>query len=74
MKEQNILTRKEKEILRYVIEYKRTNGISPTTYEIAEALYTSRSYVRDCLERLEDKRFIKYEAKKHRCIKVIRFI
>ena len=38
MKEQNILTLKEKEILRYVIKYKRTKGISPTTYEIAEAL------------------------------------
>lgn len=66
------LTLREREILNYVIDFKTVNGFAPTISEIANALITSRSFVRSALYNLEDKGFIRYNQNKMRSIVVLR--
>lgn len=68
------LTKKEKEVLEYIIEFKRTNGFSPTQSEIAKACYTSRSYVRTVIDRLQDKGYVRVGTHKARTIVVKKFL
>ena len=68
------LTLRETDILQYIIDFKTINGFSPTITEIANALITSRSFVRTVLYSLEDKGFIRYNDKKMRSIVVLRNI
>lgn len=67
------LTGREREILDYIIRYKSVNGMSPTISEIADALYTSRSFVRTVIYKIADKGFIRYDDTKRRSIVVCRF-
>lgn len=66
------LTLREREILNYIIDFKTVNGFAPTISEIANALITSRSFVRSALYNLEDKGFIRYNPNKRRTIVVLR--
>ena len=66
------LTLREREILNYIIDFKAVNGFAPTISEIAEALITSRSFVRTALYNLSDKGFIRYNQDKRGSIVVLR--
>lgn len=68
-----MLTYKEREILQYIIDFKKTNYISPTISEIAENLYTSRTWVRECLYTLELGGYIRYDCHRMRSIVVLKF-
>lgn len=62
------MTWKQQEILNFIDTYYQENGMYPTITEIAEALYTSRSWVRECIYRLCDKGYLFYNDKKRRSI------
>lgn len=62
------MTWKQKEILNYIIMYHNQNGMYPTITEIAQALYTSRAWVRECIYCLCDKGYLKYNNRKRRSI------
>lgn len=66
------LTLRERDVYNYIVEFKKINGFSPSTYDISKALITSRSFVRRCLYNLEAKGFIRYDSNKRRNIVVIR--
>ena len=68
----NGLTLREREILNYIIQFKSINGFSPTICDIADALITSRTFVRTALYRLHDKGFIRFIKGKTRTIVVIK--
>lgn len=70
--DKNGLTFRERDVYDYIVEFKTINGFSPSTYDIAQALYTSRSFVRRCLYNLEQKGFIRYSSEKHRNIIVVK--
>lgn len=66
------LTYRERDVYNYIVEFKQINGFSPSTYDISQALITSRSFVRRCLYNLEQKGFIRYDSDKRRNIVVVR--
>lgn len=68
------MTDKEKELLKYVTEFKKTNGFSPTIREIAHGIATCRPYVQTMLERLQDEGYITMKPKSPRTIVVKKFI
>ena len=69
------LTAREIDVLNYIVEYKKTNGCSPTIIEIAEGINTkSLSHIRSMLVSLEEKGYLKFKENKHRTIKVLKFI
>lgn len=62
------LTKKEEEVLNYIMQYREIYGLSPTITEIAEGLYTSRTYVRNAIYILMERGLIKYNNLKRRSI------
>ena len=66
------LTIREREIYEYIIKFKTINGFAPTISEIAQALYTSRTFVRSAIYNLDSKGFVKYNNEKRRSIIVVR--
>ena len=68
------LTQKEKEVYNYIVSFKIVNGFAPTITEISKGLYTSRTYVRECLEKLQEKEVLKYVPSKARTIVVQKMI
>lgn len=66
------LTRREADILTYIIQFKTINGYAPTLTEISEALYTSRTFVRQCIFSLDAKGYIRYREDKRRSIVVLK--
>lgn len=66
------MTKKDYEVYNYIKFYKSINGFSPSFQEIAKALYTSRAYVRTCVERLASEGYLKYDKLKHRSIIVLK--
>lgn len=69
------LTEREKETLKYIIEFKKTNGYSPTVREIAKGINTkSTTHVRSMLAHLKDLEYITEKPKSPRTINVIKFI
>ena len=68
------LTLREMDVLQYITDFKIVNGFAPTISEIANGILTSRSFVRDCLYRLQDKGFIRYDDTKRRSIVVLRLV
>lgn len=68
------LTLRERDVYNYVVTYKFINNISPSMNDIADALYTSRAFVRICLRNLEDKGVLTYDRKKGRSIVIKKFL
>ena len=66
------LTIRERDIYEFIKEYQRNYGYSPTITETANALYTSRTFIRTALYNLERKGFIRYDSEKHRTIILIK--
>jgi len=71
--EENKLTKKQQEVLDYIIKFKNKYGIPPTNREIGKALGKSSSgTVHAFLNILSDKGYIKYQKNKARTIVVLR--
>lgn len=69
------MTVREKEVLEFVIQFKQTNGFSPTVREIANGINTkSTDHVRNMLQDLMDKGYINMREKSPRTIVVKKFI
>ena len=69
------MTIREKEVLQYVIEFKKVNGFSPTVREIAKGINTkSTDHVRNMLFHLMDLGYISMREKSPRTIVVKKFI
>lgn len=68
------MTEREKELLRYIILFKQTNGYSPSVREMMEGLNTkSVSHISQMLEELKDKNYIDYQRNASRTIVVKKF-
>ena len=70
----NGLTLRQRDIYNYIVQFKTINGFAPTISEIAEALYTSRTFVRQSLYILSDKKYIRYDGTKRRSIVVLKLL
>lgn len=69
------ITEKEKEILKYIIQFKSVNGYSPSVREIAQGVNTkSLNHVYSALEDLRVKEYITFKEKKTRTINVLKFL
>lgn len=69
------LTNVQKQVLLYIINFKQTNGYSPSNSEIAYALnYSNISYINRIMHELKDKGYITFIEKKPRTIRVLKFI
>lgn len=68
------LTPRERDIYNYIVAFKLINGFSPTLYEIADELLTSRTFVRESVQKLNEKGIIQYNPKKRRTITVKKMI
>lgn len=68
------LTVRQRDIYNYIVQFKITNGYAPTIREIAEGIYTSRSFVRESLHILESKQILKYNPKTFRSIVILKFL
>ena len=68
------LTEREKEVLDYIIEFKKVNGYSPSIREISRGINTKSIYhVNRMLEHLKEYGYITFKPKSSRTIKVIKF-
>lgn len=62
-------------VLRYIIEFKKTNGYSPTIREIADGLNTKNTtYIQESLSRLQANEYITMKDRQARTIVVKKFI
>ena len=69
------MTEREKDVLQFIIEFKKTNGYSPTIKEIAHGINTSSEcHIRSMLLDLEEKGYITFKKKSPRTINVLKFI
>ena len=69
------MTEREKELLLYIIEFKKVNGYSPTLREMQKGINTnSKNHVCVMLDNLKDEGFIVNNPNKPRTIKVIKFL
>ena len=69
------ITEKEKEILKYIIQFKSVNGYSPSVREIAQGVNTkSLNHFYSALEDLKVKEYITFKEKKTRTINVLKFL
>lgn len=69
------MTGREKELLEYIIEFKKVNGFSPSIREMQKGLNTnSFNHINVMLEKLKDEGFINYHPNKPRTIKVMKFL
>lgn len=68
------LTERESEVLKYVIDYKSVNGISPSLREIGTGLCMSRMTAARHIATLEEKEYITIAQRKHRTIRVVKFL
>ena len=65
------MTPAERELYEYIVLFNEQNGISPTTYDLADGLHKSRSSIRHLLIRLVEKGFIEYYPTKRRSIHIV---
>lgn len=68
------LTFQQRNIYNYIVKFKTINGFAPTISEIADALITSRSFVRLSLYLLQDKGIVRYDEQKRRSIVVTKML
>lgn len=70
-----VLTAREQDLLNYLIEYKKTNGCSPSYQEMKDGINTKSDYhINGMLDSLEDKGYILRKHNKHRTIRVLKFL
>lgn len=70
-----MITEREKELLEYIIEFKKVNGYAPTVREMQKGINTnSKNHIGVMLDNLKDKGYITNNPHKPRTIKVIRFL
>lgn len=68
------LTIRQRDIYDYIVQFKITNGYSPTMREISAGVLTSRSFVRESVHILCDKHILSYDPTKFRSIVVTKFL
>lgn len=68
------LTRRQRDVYNYILHFKQVNGYAPTMREIANGIITSRSFARECVHVLVDKRIVKYNPKTFRSIVILKFL
>lgn len=69
----NELTRRQQEILDWIVAYIAANGESPTLRELADGFdFPAPSYVREHLNALERKGWISRRKQKKRSIRVLK--
>ena len=69
------MTEREKETLQFIIEFKKTNGFSPTVREIASGINThSTDHVRIMLANLSEQGYITMRPNSPRTIVVKKFL
>lgn len=69
------MTEREKEVLQFIIQFKQTNGYSPTVREIAHGINTkSLPHVNEMLFHLEEMGYLTFKKKQPRTINILRFI
>lgn len=69
------MTEREKDTLKFIIDFKKTNGFSPTIKEIAKGINTSSTpHVRNMIAHLVDEGYITVKEHKQRTIVVKKFI
>ena len=69
------MTEREKDMMQYIINFKKTNGFSPTIREIAKGINTkSIPHVKDMLEHLVELGYITIKHKSPRTIVVKKFL
>ena len=68
------MTKSERIIYDYIVKYKKINGYSPSTYEIAKGCNYSRTYIRNVLLSLHDSGIIRYTPEKRRSITILKFL
>lgn len=74
-KDKDNLTIREREIYDYIVEFKRTNGYSPSWREIAQGVGTSsKNFIQKVLETLCDLGYIRYTHNKYRSIVIVKFL
>lgn len=66
------MTKRQKDVYDYIVWFKQTNGFSPTLDEMSKSLYTSKSFIRQCVIALDEQGYIQYNNKKRRSIVVLR--
>ena len=65
------LTIKQNQILEWIIDYQKRNGISPTLKEIGKRVRRSKVTVFEHLSKLEEKGFITREKNQTRNIRIV---
>lgn len=72
------ITKREQDLLSFIIQFKQTNGYTPTLREMCKGICTeSRSSTIEMLNHLEDKGYIQFKKRKERqpyIIKVCKFL
>lgn len=66
-----VLTKKQGELLVFVLEYREENGVSPTLDEIAEKMGTTKITVFDHLKLMEQKGYVEREENYSRSIVIL---
>jgi len=64
------LTKRQKEIVNFIKEYRRKNGISPAQAEIARRFSITNAAVHSHLKRIEKKGVLTFKAFKHHSIQL----
>lgn len=68
------LTEREREIYNYIVQFKKTNGFSPSWNEIKDGCCVAKLTVQKTLYKLHDLGYIRYNEKKQRAIVVLVFL
>lgn len=68
------LTEREREVYDYIVNFKITNGYSPSWNEITQGCNVGKTTVQRCLQKLSDMGYIRYNEKKYRSIVVTLFL
>lgn len=68
------LTPRQLEIYNFIVQFKQTNGYSPSWKEICEGVAVAKQTVQNSLIVLEEKGYIRQQPNKRRCIVVLKFL
>ena len=69
------MTRKEKQVLQFIIDFKKSKGYPPTVKEIARGVNTkSTTHIREILIRLSEQGYISFIPKKPRTINILKTV
>ena len=65
------LTQRQAEVLRFISQFCRVNGFSPTLREIGSNFKIAASSVLEHLKALERKKYIRRQPLKSRCLEIL---